>query len=473
MREGGVPTYRTIEAATAALACDRPAARRGRRAADAGGRDRAARATTTSALATCWRRPACAFVDAVEVRGRDEAQVAAGQLGFPVVVKALGHAAQVRCGRRGGRHRRRRRARARWSPTWRSGWRRHRALARADGPAVRGVELIIGARRDSRFGPIALVGLGGVYAEVLEDVAIGLAPLDQAGAVALLESLRGAAILHGAARPAAGGYRRGGGGGGGAVTAGGGAPRHRRDRDQPAAGDAGRRAGTGRAHHPRGRIRTCWLRARFDGKVAIVTGGGSGMGRAMAREFARLGAAVVVAGRRPEPLAETVALIEAAGGRAIAQPTDVRDPEQVDAMVAAAVDAVRPRGRAGQRRRRQLRGQGRGSVAQRLARGHLDRAGRRLSVRPRGGPADDRAGRGRRDPERDRKLRLDRRPGHRAFGGRQGGAGGDDPDAGGRVGAARDPGQHDLPRPDGDRGRRRGAMADGRGRGPRRGHGAR
>ena len=65
-------------------------------------------------------------------------------------------------------------------------------------PLHEGVELIIGARRDSRFGPIALVGLGGLYAEVLEDVAIGLAPLDQAGEVALLNSLRGAAILHGA-----------------------------------------------------------------------------------------------------------------------------------------------------------------------------------------------------------------------------------------------------------------------------------
>jgi NAD(P)-dependent dehydrogenase (short-subunit alcohol dehydrogenase family) len=77
----------------------------------------------------------------------------------------------------------------------------------------------------------------------------------------------------------------------------------------------------------------------FTDRVAVVTGGGSGMGRAMALEFARLGAAVVVAGRRPDPLAETVRQVEARGGRALAAPTDVRDPGQVDAMVATAVDA--------------------------------------------------------------------------------------------------------------------------------------
>jgi len=76
----------------------------------------------------------------------------------------------------------------------------------------------------------------------------------------------------------------------------------------------------------------------FDGKAAIVTGGGSGLGRAIVLELARLGAAVAVAGRRPEPLAETVALVEGAGGTALAQPTDVRDPEQVDALVAATVE---------------------------------------------------------------------------------------------------------------------------------------
>ena len=76
----------------------------------------------------------------------------------------------------------------------------------------------------------------------------------------------------------------------------------------------------------------------FEGKVGIVTGGGTGIGRAIALELARLGAAVTVAGRRPEPLQETAALVEGAGGRALAQPTDVRDPEQVDALVAAAIE---------------------------------------------------------------------------------------------------------------------------------------
>jgi acetate---CoA ligase (ADP-forming) len=60
-----------------------------------------------------------------------------------------------------------------------------------------GVELIVGTRWDARFGPIVLVGLGGVYAEILGDVAVALAPVDSDGARTLLLSLRGAPLLTG------------------------------------------------------------------------------------------------------------------------------------------------------------------------------------------------------------------------------------------------------------------------------------
>jgi acyl-CoA synthetase (NDP forming) len=60
-----------------------------------------------------------------------------------------------------------------------------------------GVELIVGARQDARFGPIVLVGLGGTLVEVLDDTALALAPIDAAAARRLLLSLRGAALLRG------------------------------------------------------------------------------------------------------------------------------------------------------------------------------------------------------------------------------------------------------------------------------------
>jgi len=65
-------------------------------------------------------------------------------------------------------------------------------------PADEGVELIVGAKRDPRFGAVVLVGLGGVYAEILDDVAVALAPIGEDEAERLLRSLRGAPLLAGA-----------------------------------------------------------------------------------------------------------------------------------------------------------------------------------------------------------------------------------------------------------------------------------
>jgi hypothetical protein len=76
----------------------------------------------------------------------------------------------------------------------------------------------------------------------------------------------------------------------------------------------------------------------FTGKTVIVTGGGSGLGRAIAEKVASQGAIAIVAGRRPDPLADTVRAIEARGGRADAIPTDVRDPEQVKRLIEIVVD---------------------------------------------------------------------------------------------------------------------------------------
>ena len=70
-------------------------------------------------------------------------------------------------------------------------------------PLTLGVELIVGTRWDPSFGPVALVGLGGIYAEILRDTAIALAPIDELAALELLRSLRGAPLLLGArGRPA-------------------------------------------------------------------------------------------------------------------------------------------------------------------------------------------------------------------------------------------------------------------------------
>jgi len=71
------------------------------------------------------------------------------------------------------------------------------------------------------------------------------------------------------------------------------------------------------------------------GKVALVTGGGTGIGRATALELARTGAKVLVCGRRPEPLEAVQAEL---GEDCLAVPTDVREPEQVAALIDRALE---------------------------------------------------------------------------------------------------------------------------------------
>jgi citronellol/citronellal dehydrogenase len=78
------------------------------------------------------------------------------------------------------------------------------------------------------------------------------------------------------------------------------------------------------------------------GRIAIVTGGGTGIGRATARELARTGAGVAICGRRPEPLEDARAELEAAGRDVLAMPCDVREPEQVGAFLDAVQDRLGP-----------------------------------------------------------------------------------------------------------------------------------
>jgi acyl-CoA synthetase (NDP forming) len=195
LRAGGVPVYGEIEGAVRALEALR---------ARAGG----APQVVPEAPDPMPRRVAAGYwgarelvasagielVEARRVRTPDEAPAAAAELGFPVVLKALGalhksDAGGVVVG---------------IGDAERLG----EALGalRADeelsiermAPVHDGVELILGTRRDHRFGPIVLVGLGGVHAEIFDDVAVALAPVDAAGARELVLSLRGAALLTGA-----------------------------------------------------------------------------------------------------------------------------------------------------------------------------------------------------------------------------------------------------------------------------------
>src|SRR5262245_61208702 len=79
---------------------------------------------------------------------------------------------------------------------------------------------------------------------------------------------------------------------------------------------------------------------RVDGKVAVITGAGRGIGAASARVLAEAGADVVITARTKEQLGAVAAEIEGLGRRTVVFPSDVSEPGALEALVAAAVDEL-------------------------------------------------------------------------------------------------------------------------------------
>jgi peroxisomal trans-2-enoyl-CoA reductase len=85
-------------------------------------------------------------------------------------------------------------------------------------------------------------------------------------------------------------------------------------------------------------VETIFREGLYAGDVVLVTGGGTGIGRATAIEMAGLGAKVAVCGRRQEWLDDTAAAIVAVTGECLAKTCDIREPEQVAALVDAVLE---------------------------------------------------------------------------------------------------------------------------------------
>ena len=132
-----------------------------------------------------------------------DAAAAAADIGFPVVVKVaspdIPHKTEVGGIRLGLRDAA---AVAEAASEVLHSARRHRPQARLDGVSVQamappGIELVLGLQRDTQFGPLVMVGLGGVQVELLGDVATALAPITPDRARRMLQSLRGYKLLTG------------------------------------------------------------------------------------------------------------------------------------------------------------------------------------------------------------------------------------------------------------------------------------
>jgi acetate---CoA ligase (ADP-forming) len=199
LRRAGVPVYESVEQAAAAV----------RRLADAGSgqlgavpmlpaSEPEADGDGYDAARAVLDGGGVPFVAQRTVTGRDAALAAAGDIGYPIVLKALGALHKSEGG-----------GVVLGIPDPAAlerafdGMTARRYSVEAMAPLADGVELLIGARWDARFGPVALAGAGGIHAEVLRDTAVALAPLTETEAEAMLRSLRIAPLLLGArGRPA-------------------------------------------------------------------------------------------------------------------------------------------------------------------------------------------------------------------------------------------------------------------------------
>jgi acyl-CoA synthetase (NDP forming) len=194
LESGGVPVFAAVEDGLAALAL--AGRRTGRQPVTLPEPAPAVTADDYWSARELLAGAGVPFPPARLARTVEQAVDAAHDIGFPVAVKALGllhksDAGGVALGLHDGQavHDACRDIRARLDPPGLT----VEAMATLDGA----VELIVGVRRDRRFGPVAVVGLGGVYAEVFRDVALGLAPTTVEQARALVESLTCAPMLHG------------------------------------------------------------------------------------------------------------------------------------------------------------------------------------------------------------------------------------------------------------------------------------
>lgn len=200
LRAAGVPVFREVEAAAGGLARLAESAVRPRRSVPPLPATRPEEPSLREGYWEARELVAGAGIEVIparRVRTREEALEAATHLGYPVVLKALGllhktDAGGVVLGISGEEQ---------LSSSFSDlGTRLSAAAYSVERAALAagGVELIVGCRRDLRFGPVALAGLGGIHTELFRDTAAGLAPLTEEEAEELLLSLRAAPLLLGA-----------------------------------------------------------------------------------------------------------------------------------------------------------------------------------------------------------------------------------------------------------------------------------